>query len=262
MIIIIGAGANGLTTAFYLARAGLKPLVLEERAEVGGCAVTEEIAPGYRCPTLAHVTGPLRASVVRDMQLGRRLEFMQPDPRLVALAADGRALAFSTNPQRTAEAIRPFSAADAERYPDFCATLARLGAFIAPLLESTPPSLDEPAAGELWDLLKVGRRFRALGRADAFRLLRWMPMAVADLVTEWFSADVLQAAVAARGIYGTFAGPWSAGTGAVLLMNAGNDPLPGGSSTSVKGGPGALTRAMADAAREAGAQIRTSAPVA
>jgi phytoene dehydrogenase-like protein len=262
MVIIIGAGANGLTTAFYLAKAGLRPLVLEERPDVGGCAVTDDLAPGYRCPTLAHVTGPLRASVVRDMQLARRVEFLQPDPRLVALAADGRALAFSANPQRTADAIRPFSAADAERYADFCATLSRLGAFIAPLLESTPPSLDEPAAGELWDLLKVGRRFRALGRADAFRLLRWMPMAVADLVAEWFASDVLQAAIAARGIYGTFAGPWSAGTGAVLLMNAAQDPLPGGSSTTVKGGPGALTRAMADAAREAGAEIRTAAPVA
>ena len=260
--LIIGAGANGLTTAFYLARSGLRPLVLEERPELGGCAITDEIAPGYRCPTLAHVTGPLRASVVRDMQLARRVEFMQPDPRLVAFTADGRALAFSTNPQRTAEAIRAFSTTDAERYPEFCATLARLGAFLAPLLESTPPSLDQPAAGELWDLLKVGRRFRALGRADAFRLLRWMPMAVADLVAEWFSTDVLQAAIAARGIYGAFAGPWSAGTGAVLLMHAGADPLPGGSSTAIKGGPGALTRAMADAAREAGAEIRTSAPVA
>jgi phytoene dehydrogenase-like protein len=262
MIIIIGAGHNALTTAFYLAKAGLKPLVLERRAIIGGCAVTEEIAPGYRCPTLAHATGPLRPSVVRDMELSRRVEFIQPDPRLVALAPDGRALAFSTSAARTADAIRPFSAADADRYADFCATIERLGAFLAPLLESTPPSLDEPAAGELWDLLNAGRRFRALGRTDAYRLLRWTPMAVADLVAEWFTADVLQAAIAARGIVGTFSGPWSAGTGAVMLLNAAADPLPGGNSVTVKGGPGALTGAMADAAREAGADIRTDAPVA
>ena len=130
------------------------------------------------------------------------------------------------------------------------------------MLETTPPSLDGPAVGELWELLKTGRRFRALGRTDGFRLLRWMPMAVADLVAEWFATDLLQAAVAARGIFGAAQGPWSAGTGAVLLLNAAVDPAPGGSSVMVKGGPGALTRAMADAAREAGAEIRTGAGVA
>ena len=137
-----------------------------------------------------------------------------------------------------------------------------MGAFLGELLETTPPSLDGPAAGEWWELLKTGRRFRALGRTDSFRLLRWMPMAAADLVAEWFSSDLLQAAVAARGIFGGAQGPWSAGTGATLLLNAAVDPAPGGSSVTVKGGPGALTRAMADAATEAGAEIRTGASVA
>ena len=163
---------------------------------------------------------------------------------------------------KTAEAIRAFSPADAAQYPDFCATLSRIGGFIGGLLDKTPPSLNGPAAGELWDLLKTGRRFRALGRTDGFRILRWMPMAVADLVAEWFSTDVLQAAVAARGIFGASQGPWSAGTGAVMLMNAATDPAPGGSSVMIKGGPGVLTAAMADAAREAGAEIRTGASVA
>ena len=95
-----------------------------------------------------------------------------------------------------------------------------------------------------------------------YRLLRWMPMAVADLVGEWFSTDLLQAAIAARGIFGSAAGPWSAGTGAALLLNAAIDPVPGGSTVTVKGGPGALTKALADAAREAGATIRVDAPVA
>jgi len=261
--IIIGGGHNGLTTAFYLAKAGLKPVVLERRAIVGGAAVTEDLAPGYRCPTLAHATGPLRASVVRDMHLERRgVKFVKADPRLIAPAPDGRALAFSTDIARTAAAIHSFSPKDAERYPDFCSTMTRLGAFLATLLENTPPSLNAPPAGELWDLLKTARRFRALGKQDGFRLLRWGPMAVADLVAEWFETDLLQAAVAARGIFGSAQGPWSAGTGAALLLNAAIDPAPGGSSVTVKGGPGALTRAMADAAREAGAEIRTNASVA
>ena len=114
-IIIIGAGHNGLTTAFYLARAGYKPLVLEARSMVGGAAVTEEIAPGTRCPTLAHSTGPLRPSIAADMQLARRVEFLQPDPRLVALALDGRPLVLSNDVARCSEAIRAHSADDAAR---------------------------------------------------------------------------------------------------------------------------------------------------
>ena len=260
-IIIIGAGHNGLTAAFYLARAGLKPIVLERRAIVGGAAITEELAPGFRCPTLAHAIGPLRPAVVRDMQLASRVEFVRPDPRLVTLSPDGHALVFSTDVARTADAIRAFSSADADGYPDFCATFQRLGAFLSDILDSTPPSLDGPAMGELWDLLKTGRRFRALGRQDEFRLLRWMPMPAADLVGESFSSDLLQASIAARGIFGVSQGPWSAGTGAALLLNAALDPAPGGSSVQVKGGPGALTQAMADAARHAGAEIRTNVGV-
>jgi phytoene dehydrogenase-like protein len=260
--LIIGAGHNGLITAFYLARAGLKPIVLEARSMVGGAAVTEEIAPGHRCPTLAHSIGPLRPSIFADMQLARRVEVLRPDPRLVALSPAGRHLVLSTDVARSAESIRRHAAADADRYPEFCATLERLGAFILPLLERTPPSLDNPPPREIWDLLKTGRRFRKLGRSDGFRLLRWMPMAVADLVGEWFTGDLLQATVAARGIFGAAAGPWSGGTGAALLWNAAIDPVPGGSTIVVKGGPGALTAALADAARGAGATIRLDARVA
>ena len=262
-VVIIGAGHNGLTTAFYLAKAGLKTLVLERRAIVGGGAVTEEFAPGYRGPTLSHAVGPLRPSVVRDLQLtARGVEFVYPDPRLVVLSPDGHALALSRDQGRSVEAIRPFSPTDAAKYVEFSTALERLGAFLGELLEVTPPSLDGPAPGELWDLLKTGRRFRALGRADGFRLLRWLPMAAADLVGEWFSTDLLQAAVAARGIFGVAQGPWSAGTGAVLLLNAAVDPVPGGSSPFVRGGPGLLAQAMADAATQAGAEIRTTAAVA
>lgn len=261
-ILIIGAGHNGLVAAYYLARAGLRPTVLERRSAVGGAAVTEEIAPGHRVPTLAHATGPLRESIVRDMDLAKRVEFIRPDPRLVALDPGGPALVFYGDPRRTADAIRPRSEADAARYPEFCGTLERLSGFLAPILSRMPPSIDELSTGAVWELLKTGRHFRRLGRADAYRLLRWMPMPAADLVGEWFTSELLQAAVAARGVFGTAAGPWSGGTGAVLLMHAAMDPAPGGSSVTVKGGPGALTRAMAEEAEAAGATIRVDAPVA
>lgn len=259
--IIIGSGHNGLVTARTLARAGRRPLVLEARDTVGGCLANETIAPGFQAP-LTNALGPLRGSVIRDMGLARRVTFITPDPRLVTLHPDGRALAFSTDVSRTVEAIRPFSAKDAEAYPEFCAALQRLGGFLAHLLEVTPPDIDIPSRSDVWELLKTGKRFRALGRRDGFRLLRWGPMAVADLVAEFFETDLLQAALAARGIFGTAQGPWSAGSGAVLLLNAAVDPLPGGSSVTVKGGPAALAAAMAEAAREAGAEIRMAAPVA
>jgi len=260
-VIIIGAGHNGLVTAFYLARAGYRPLVLESRATVGGCVTDETFAPGFKAP-LANAIGPLRASVVRDLSLNGTVSFVRPDPHLVTLSPDGRSLALASDMARTTEAIRSFSAADAERYPEFCAVLQRLGRFLAPLLEMTPPDLDSPAAGEMWNLLKAGRRFRALGKKDGFRLLRWGPMAAADLVGEWFESDLLQGAIAARGVFGTAQGPWSAGSGAVLLLNAAADPVPGGSSVTVRGGLTALAGAMADAARRAGVEIRTSARVA
>lgn len=260
-IVIVGGGHNGLTTAYYLAKAGHQVTVLERRDGVGGCASTEEFAPGFRAP-VANAIGPLRPSVVSDMGLARRVEFLHPEPRLVALGLDGQALTFSSDIARTAEAIKRFSAKDAASYPEFCATLQRLGAFLSGLLELTPPSIDAVSSGEMWEMLKVGKRFRGLGRTDSFRLLRWGPMAAADLVSEWFETDLLQAAVAARGVFGTAQGPWSAGSGAVLLLNAAVDPAPGGSSISVKGGPGALSAAMAEAARAAGVTIRTSASVA
>lgn len=258
--IIIGAGHNGLVTAFYLAKAGLKPLVLESRHIAGGCVADEEFALGFKAP-LANAIGPLRASVIDDLGLTRRVKFIQPDPRLVTLSPDGHALVFSTDIPRTAEAIRSFSQKDAAAYPDYCATMQRLGAFLSHLLEMTPPDIDGPAAGEVWDLLKVGKRFRSLGKTDGFRLLRWGPMAAADLVAEWFETDLLQAATAARGVFGTAQGPWSAGSGAVLLLDAAVDPTPGGRSLTVKGGLGALAEAMVAAARGAGAQIRTDARV-
>jgi phytoene dehydrogenase-like protein len=126
----------------------------------------------------------------------------------------------------------------------------------------TPPPIERPAPGELWNLGKVGLSFRGLGKQDAFRLLRWGPMAVADLAAEWFETETLRAAVAARGIYGCFAGPWSAGTSTGLLMQAARDGHAIANATLVKGGPGALTQTLAKIARDRGVEIQTNAEVA
>ena len=262
-VIIIGAGHNGLVAACYLAKSGLKTLVLEAREIVGGGAVTEELHPGFRCSTLDHATGPFSSQVVADLSLARHgLEIITPETRVLALAPDGRHLCIYNDTGRTIAEIEKFSANDATSYPEFVNSFSRIGRVLAPLLSMTPPSIDQPTKTDLWHLGKVGLAFRGLGKRDEYRLLRWAPMAVADLVSEWFETELLRATVAARGIHGAFAGPWSAGTSLGLLWQAATDGSAIGSASFPKGGAGGLAQALTNAAKAAGVEIRTSARVA
>jgi phytoene dehydrogenase-like protein len=262
-VIIVGGGHNGLVTAFYLAKAGFKPLVLERRAQVGGAAITEEFHSGFRCSTLAHNAGPLRADIVRDMQLEKHgLKFTTPDVNTVSLLPDGRALVLYSDANRAAGEIAQWSQKDAASYADFGAALGKIGKVIGEALALTPPNIDSPSSGDLWGMLKTGRSIRNLGKKDLYRVLRWGPMAAADLVAEFFDTEPLRATIAARGIFGTFLGPWSAGSALVLLLRAAADPSPAGSIQFPAGGIGAITQAMAAAARQAGVEIRTDAEIA
>ena len=262
-IIIVGAGHNGLVAACYLAKAGLKTLVLERREIVGGASVTEEIHPGFRCSTLAHVAGPLSPQVVSDLNLQRLgFETINPDVRVVALSPDNRSICIYNDVSRTHEEIKPFSSRDAEAYSEFVKSFSRIGRVLAPLATMTPPSIDHPAPNDMWQLGKVGLAFRNLGKKDEYRLLRWGPMAVADLAAEWFDTELLRATVAARGIHGAFAGPWSAGTSLGLLWQAALDEHPIPPASFVKGGMGALTKVLSDAAAAAGVVIKSASEVA
>jgi phytoene dehydrogenase-like protein len=262
-VIIVGGGHNGLVTAFYLAEAGFKPLVLESRPQVGGAAITEEFHPGFRCSTLAHNSGPLRSDVARDMQLERHgLKLTKFDISTVSLLPDGRALVLYSDIKRAAQEIAHFSQKDAAAYPEFATALGKISKVIGDALSLTPPNIDSPSSGDLWGMLKTGRSIRNLGKKDMYRVLRWGPMAVADLVAESFETEPLRATIATRGIFGTFLGPWSAGSALVLLLRAAADPNPAGSAQFPIGGAGAITAAMAAAAKQAGAEIRTDAPVA
>jgi len=261
-VIIIGGGHNGLVTAFYLAKAGFKPLVLERRAQTGGAAITEEFSPGFRCSTLAHSAGPLLPEIVTDMQLARHgLKLVTPEVAVTALSPDGRALVLYNDAKHAAQEISKFSAKDAEQYPVFQQSLEKICRVISDALKLAPPNIDDPSRGDLWAMLQTGRALRKLGKKDMYRLLRWGPMAVADLVAEFFETELLRATIAARGIFGTAMGPWSAGSSLVLLIRAAGDPHPAGSSFFAIGGIGAITQAMSAAAKEAGAEIRTSAEV-
>jgi phytoene dehydrogenase-like protein len=261
-VVIIGGGHNGLATAFYLAKAGYKPLVIERSAQVGGAAVTDEFHPGFRCSTLAHTAGPILPGVLRDMQLEKHgLKLITPEVSVTALSPDGRALSLYQDTGRSAQEIAAFSKKDAAKYPEFAQSLGKISKVIGEALATTPPDIDHPSSGDLWSMLKTGRAIRKLGKKDMFRLLRWGPMAVADLASEYFETELLRAVIAARGVFGTFLGPWSAGSALVLLIRAAGDPHPAGSAALAAGGMGAVTQAMASAAKAAGAEIRTGAEV-
>jgi phytoene dehydrogenase-like protein len=260
---IIGAGQNSLVAAFYLARAGLKPLVLERRCVVGGAAVTEEIHPCFRASILDAVHGPLAPAIARDMELARHgAQFLEPAARLFAPHPDGRALLLHTDARKSAAAIAPFSKSDAAKYIELSETLDSARLLIRDLLLMTPPEIDKPTSGDLWNLLRAAKAFRGLRKKNMQRLIRWGPMAVADFVAEFFEAELLRASIAARGIFGAAAGPRSAGTTALLLLRCGAGGLPDGGSAQVRGGIGALSDALAAAAKQAGTEIRTGAEVA
>ena len=259
-VVIIGGGHNGLAAAFYLAKAGLKPVVLEARDTVGGGAITSELHPGFMCPTLSHDTS-LWTDLVRDMDLTRHgAAFLRPTVEAFVPGLDGPPVIVYEDARRTAEAMRRLNPKDAEAYPAYRAAIEQLADVVASVLASPAPSIESPDGRDLWNLFRSGRKFRALGKRNSYRLLRWAPMSVADLAREWFESKVLCASIAGPAVSGTMLGPRSAGSGLMLLLREANRLLAGRSSR-VRGGPGALTRAMAAAARAAGADIRTATRV-
>jgi len=261
-IVIIGGGHNGLVVAFYLAKAGFKPLVLERRNQIGGAAITEEFHPGFRSSVLAHSAGPLRPDVVRDMQLEKHgLKVVTPEVDVTTLSPGGRALILYRDLERAAQEIAKFSTADAAKYHEFQLALEKTSRVISKALALTPPAIEKPTNADLFGMLQLGRSLRGLGKKSTYDLLRWAPMAVADLVAEFFETDLLRATIAARGIFGTSLGPWSAGTSLVLLLRAAADSNPAGGNFFAGGGIGSITQAMAKAAQQAGAEIRTGAEV-
>jgi phytoene dehydrogenase-like protein len=194
------------------------------------------------------------------MELGRHgLRVLRSEFDTFAPSLDGPPLVTHRDPSKARESIRPLSAADAAAYPSYRAVIEQIAGVVGSVLQSRPPDVDGPGIQDLWNLAKTGRRFRALDRKSRYRLLRWGPMPVADLAREWFTSDVLCAAIAGPAISGSMLAPRSAGSGLVLLLHEAVRQLSG--TWQARGGPGAVTQAMAAAAIAAGAQIRTSTRV-
>ncbi|MCW5981851.1 MAG: NAD(P)/FAD-dependent oxidoreductase [Bryobacteraceae bacterium] len=262
-VIIIGGGHNGLVAAAYLARAGLEAVVLERRELVGGCAVTEELWPGFKVSTAAYLSSLLQERIIRDLDLprfGYRVD--AKNPSFFSPFPDGRCLYFWEDERKTLEQIAQFSRKDAERFPQYEAQLDRLARIVEPLLLTTPPNFPPSRAGDVIDYLKLMNRFRGVARKDLVALARIFTQSAADFLDEWFESEELKVTLATDAVIGANGGPRSPGTAYILLHHcmgsvAGKRGLWG----FVRGGMGAVSEALAGAARSAGATVRTSAAV-
>ena len=261
--IVVGGGHNGLVAGAYLAKAGLRTLVLERRVTLGGTVETRPLADGKRAPGLFHTVGRLRPSVARELGLrGHGLTLIAPEVRAFAPQPDGRAVTLWADSARTAEELRAWSTADGAAWVEFDRHVRALAAFMASLNDATPPATSGGSVGAAITGLLLGRAFKRLSKDDARQLLRVLPMAIADFVAESFESDPVRAAIATRAVGFTALGAWSMGTTAVLLADsAGNDGGAAGQTVYAKGGPGALADALAAAARAFGVEIRTGAEV-
>jgi phytoene dehydrogenase-like protein len=261
-VVIVGAGHNGLTAAAYLARSGRRVLVLERRHVVGGAAVTEEVFPGFKFSVCSYVVSLLRPEIIEDLDLIRHgLQLLPLDGTFTPLP-DGNYLWRTDDHEFTRRELARHSPRDAERYEEFSQTMARIAEFIKPTLAMTPPDINRPGWRGGIQLLKLANRYRQLTAADQALLIRMMTLSVVDFLRQWFETDALVATMAASGIIGTFLGVRSPGTAYVLLHHyMGEIDGVFRSWGLARGGTGAVSDAIAAAAREAGVEIRTNAPV-
>ncbi len=258
--IVIGAGHNGLVNAAYLARSGLKVLVLESRPLVGGASVTEEIFPGFKYSVFSYVVSLLRPEVIRDLDLPRHGLTILPLESTLTPLPDGGYLYRDADPYRTHREIARFSERDADAYFDFGRAMYFMAKAVKPVLGMAPP---DPAALDPRDLLglaSLGRAFLKMGEDHLYTLTKMMTMSSGDFLSEWFETDPLIATLSASGIIGTFLGPRSPGSAYVLLHHYMGE-LDGVFRAwgFAQGGTGGLAQAIARAAQAAGADIRTNA---
>jgi len=261
-VIIIGAGHNALVTAAYLARNGLKPLVLERREIIGGACVTEEIWPGFKVSTASYVNSLLRPEIIRDLELKRHgFELLPRNPSSFSPFPDGRYLLMGPDKEMTHREIAKFSKKDAEALPKYEAMLERVADFLEPTLVQTPPSPWNMRPGNLLQLAKLGWKFAKMG-PDGQAAVEILTGAARPILDRWFESEQLKVTLATDAVIGAIAAPSMPGTAYVLFHHVmGECNGVRGVWGYVRGGMGGISNSIAAAAREKGAEIRTNAEV-
>ena len=261
--VIIGGGHNGLVTAAYLAGNGRRVVVLEARELVGGCAVTEEIWPGYKISTASYLLSLMQQKVVDDLDLPRfGYAVDAKDPAFFSPYPDGRYILTWQDEAQTQSEIARFSKKDAETYPKYNAHLERLGMVAESLLLTTPPDFPPSSIGDFIEYLKLAGKMRGLSRAEIVGLVKIFTQSVADFLDDWFESDELKVMLATDGVIGANGGPRSPGTAYILLHHTmGGVDGHRGLWGFVRGGMGTVSEAIAASAKARGTEIRTNARV-
>jgi phytoene dehydrogenase-like protein len=263
--IVIGAGHNGLTAAAYLARAGLSTLVLERREIVGGCCVTEEIAPGCRVSTTSYIASMLRPEVIAELRLADHgLRMIPCDPAIQVPFPDGHVVPWWADRERARQEFSKISVKDANRFVQVDDQLKKLARYLQPFFLEPPPEIDTSSLKGWSDLFRAGKRFRGISNAEIAQLVSFLTGSLGEFLDQNYESDKIKTMFLANNVYGKHGGPYQQGTAIGLLFHllSGGEHELQGFYGHVMGGMGSITQALAAAGQKLGVQIRKNASVA
>jgi len=263
--IVVGAGHNGLTAAAYLARAGLSTLVLERREIVGGCCVTEEIAPGCRASTTSYIASMLRPEVIQDLRLAEYgLRMIPCDPAIQVPFPDGQVVSWWVDRECAKTEFRKLSAKDAETFVRVDDQLKKLARYLQPFFLEPPPEISTASLGGWTDLFRLGKRFHGISSAEISQLVSFLTGSLGEFLDHNYESEKMKTMFLANNVYGKHGGPYQPGTAIGLLFHllSGGEHELQGFYGHVIGGMGAITQALAASGRKLGVEIRTSSSVA